>query len=238
MVKTAVKICCAILFLLWLFCFPREANAQEMPDSLTQAVLITADSAANAVTIPEIPKTAFKPNPTKSVLFALIPGMGQIYNRKYWKLPLVYGGLMGCMYAITWNNKMYKDYLGIYESNMQDAYAYQKVLDSGDEEAIANFQFNPKWASLRGIENAATDVFNTRYQDGYKSRKNYFRRYRDLSIIIGIGVYALSIIDAYVDAQLFDFDISPDLTMRVEPVYSPQTQYGSRTVGVNWSLTF
>ena len=145
---------------------------------------------------------------------------------------------MGCMYAITWNNKMYSDYTDIYESMIKDAYEYAEVVKTGDQEAIANFPFNTKWTDILGTDNAAANVSNTSYHSRFKSRKNYFRRYRDLSIIIGIGVYAISIIDAYVDAQLFDFDISPDLTMRVEPVFSPQTQYSSRTVGVNWSLTF
>ena len=57
----------------------------------------------------------WKPNPARAVwLGAIFPGLGQIYNRSYWKLPIVYGGLMGCIYAITWNNNMYRDYKQAY----------------------------------------------------------------------------------------------------------------------------
>ena len=81
-------------------------------------------------------------------------------------------------------------------------------------------------------------VDNTQFQNALKNQKDYYRRYRDLSIIITVGVYALSIIDAYVDAQLFDFDISPDLSMRVEPVVSPRTSRTSELYGLNCSLKF
>ena len=125
-----------ILLLIGFMCYAGMGNAQEdktekavpaivsdsvevaAPDSTVQAVLMAADS----VGVPEVKmKLAFKPNPTKAVLFALVPGLGQIYNRKYWKLPIVYGGLMGCMYAVTWNNKNYKDYSTAYKDIMYDA---------------------------------------------------------------------------------------------------------------------
>ena len=121
-----------ILLLIGFMCYAGMGNAQEdktekavpaivsdsvevaAPDSTVQAVLMAADS----VGVPEVKmKLAFKPNPTKAVLFALVPGLGQIYNRKYWKLPIVYGGLMGCMYAVTWNNKNYADYKNAGEWN-------------------------------------------------------------------------------------------------------------------------
>ena len=81
-------------------------------------------------------------------------------------------------------------------------------------------------------------ITNTRLQDNIKSRKDYFRRYRDLSIIITAGVYALCMIDAYVDAQLFDFDISPDLSMRIEPAVTQQTSLSDRSYGLNCSIKF
>lgn len=84
------------------------------PDSTVQAVLQSADSASR-VKGKEIDMKPFKPNPTKAVILsAILPGLGQIYNKAYWKLPIVYGGFMGCIYAITWNNKNYKDYSTAY----------------------------------------------------------------------------------------------------------------------------
>lgn len=71
-------------------------------DSTVKAVLSAADSLPQ----PKVKLKEFKPDPNKALLYALVPGLGQIYNRKYWKLPLVYGAFMGCMYAITWNNKI------------------------------------------------------------------------------------------------------------------------------------
>ena len=95
-------------------------------DSVVTNVMAAADTTVTAIvadTTITVAKeaTAFKPNPTKAVWLALIPGMGQIYNRKYWKLPIVYGGLMGCMYAVTWNNKNYQDYSEAYRDIMYDA---------------------------------------------------------------------------------------------------------------------
>ena len=90
-------------------------------DSTVKAVLSAADSLPQ----PKVKLNEFKPDPNKALLYALVPGLGQIYNKKYWKLPLVYGAFMGCMYAITWNNKNYKDYSGAYFDIMED---YSKVL--------------------------------------------------------------------------------------------------------------
>lgn len=81
-------------------------------------------------------------------------------------------------------------------------------------------------------------IKDTNFKDNLKRRKDYFRRYRDLSIIITAGVYLLSIVDAYVDAQLFDFDISPDLSLHVEPAVTPETSFSSRSYGLNCSLKF
>lgn len=193
------------------------------PDSTVQAVLAAGDS----IGVPPVKvPSAFKPNPTKAVLLALIPGMGQIYNRKYWKLPIVYGAFMGCMYAITWNNKSYQDYSEAYKDF---------IFDTTNEVPAENW--HQSWQDVTNRD--PETVFNdTNFADQLKRRKDYYRRYRDLSIIITVGVYALSIVDAYVDAQLFDFDITPDLSMRLEPVVTPKTSYSSSTYGLNCSIKF
>lgn len=199
------------------------AVAVSRPDSTVQAVLAAGDS----IGVPPVKvPSAFKPNPTKAVLLALIPGMGQIYNRKYWKLPIVYGAFMGCMYAITWNNKSYQDYSEAYKDF---------IFDTTNEVPAENW--HQSWQDVTNRD--PETVFNdTNFADQLKRRKDYYRRYRDLSIIITVGVYALSIVDAYVDAQLFDFDITPDLSMRLEPVVTPKTSYSSSTYGLNCSIKF
>ena len=206
----------------------REETSATMAvaDSTVQTVLAQADS----IGVPEVKlsvKQAFKPNPTKAVLLGLVPGLGQIYNRKYWKLPIVYGGLMGCMYAVTWNNRNYKDYSEAYKDIMYDASA-----NPNNPEA-----WSQTWQVLTSMD-PATALKDSNFKDRLKRQKDYYRRYRDLSIIITVGVYALTLVDAYVDAQLFDFDITPDLSMRVEPVVSPQTSVTPRSYGLNCCLKF
>ena len=173
----------------------------------------------------------FKPNPTKAVILsAILPGLGQIYNKAYWKLPIVYGGFMGCIYAITWNNKNYKDYSTAYFDLMYD------VKNNADDPS----KWSSSWTDIAKKNGYDPEKFITTasYQDNIKRRKDYFRRYRDLSIIITAGVYAICMIDAYVDAQLFDFDISPDLSMRVEPMVMPKTSVSERIYGLNCSIKF
>lgn len=144
------------------------------------------------------------PNAQKALwLGVIIPGAGQFYNRQYWKLPIVYGGLMGCAYAISWTGRRYNDY----------KQAYIDILSTSDySDPNASFiKILPEGytiESLGGVSN---------YTSMLNNQQNTFRRNRDLGIIAAVVVYALSLIDAYVDAQLYNFDISPDLTMNIQP---------------------
>lgn len=202
-----------------------SSRIEAAADSTVRSVMLAADSLPKPAQI----KMEFKPDPKKAVLMALVPGLGQIYNRKFWKLPIVYGGLMGCMYAVTWNNRNYQDYSTAYKDIMMDAEEPNRPVE----------EFHTSWQDFLGVGYDPKEwVTNTNFQTQLKNRKDYYRRYRDLSIIIAVGVYALSIIDAYVDAQLFDFDISPDLSMHWEPSVTPQTAYSSRSYGLNCSIKF
>ena len=202
-----------------------SSRIEAAADSTVRSVMLAADSLPKPAQI----KMEFKPDPKKAVLMALVPGLGQIYNRKFWKLPIVYGGLMGCMYAVTWNNRNYQDYSTAYKDIMMDAEEPNRPVEA----------FHTSWQDFLGVGYDPKEwVTNTNFQTQLKNRKDYYRRYRDLSIIITVGVYALSIIDAYVDAQLFDFDISPDLSMHWEPSVTPQTAYSSRSYGLNCSIKF
>ena len=146
-----------------------------------------------------IPKDRWVPDPKKALWLAIVfPGGGQIYNRKYWKLPLFYGGFVGCLYAMNWNNTMYHDY----------AQAYLDIMDD-DDNSVSYMNFLP--------ESYDVESNLSRLQSLFKKKKDYYRRYRDLSFFCLLGVYALSILDAYIDAELSSFDISRDLTMKVRP---------------------
>ncbi len=170
--------------------------------------------------------STWRPNPQRALWLAVVlPGAGQIYNRKYWKLPIVYGGFVGCIYALQWNNQMYRDYS-------------QAYLDIVDDDPTTQ-SYNQFMHLGRRIE-TANDI--KRYSELFKKRKDYYRRYRDLSFFILVGVYALSVIDAYIDASLSDFDISKDLTMRVSPAVinsnSSRNPLKSSALGLQCSLTF
>lgn len=155
-----------------------------------------------------------RPQAARAVwLGAVIPGMGQIYNQSYWKLPIVYGGLMGCGYAISLNQSRYESYRQAYLDLYNDTQA-GCVIDDRSKSYVAVL---PDGYSL---DRMGSDYLRT--LEGWQST---YRRYRDYSIVATILVYALSLVDAYVDASLFDFDISPDLSLQVQPpLYSPFPQ--------------
>ena len=167
----------------------------------------------------------WKPDPQRALWLALvIPGGGQIYNRKYWKLPIVYGGFVGCIYAMTWNNMMYKDY----------SQAYLDIMDDDPKTASYN--------QFLHLGRQITPQNEERYKQIFKSRKDKYRRWRDLSFFCLLGVYAISVIDAYVDAELSAFDISKDLSLKVRPtVIGTQTTTNplyATSLGVNCSINF
>ena len=167
----------------------------------------------------------WQPDPKRALWLALvIPGGGQIYNRKYWKLPIVYGGFIGCLYAMNWNNTMYKDY----------SQAYIDLVDK-----------DPNTRSYNLFLHLGTQIDDSNkkyYEDIFRKRKDRFRRWRDLSFFVLLGVYALSVIDAYVDAELSNFDISKDLSLKVEPTIlnnrSSSNPLDNSSVGLQCSLNF
>ena len=149
-----------------------------------------------------------KPDAIKAVwLGTILPGAGQIYNRSYWKLPIVYGAFMGCGYAISWTQGRYSSYKTAYLDLYNDSQA-GTVTEDPSKTYIAVL---PNGYNLSQVGGAGT------WMNTLKNRQSIMRRYRDYTIVATIVVYALSLIDAYVDAQLFDYDISPDLTLNVEP---------------------
>ena len=217
-----------ILVLLLLILLPAGAGAQEERDSL---LLARVDSLALQAQELFKKRNDFVPNPKRALWLALVlPGGGQIYNRKYWKLPIVYGGFLGCYYALSWNNQMLRDYSQAYLDIMDDdpnTKSYEKML--------------PLNYNISGRE--------SQFQTIFKNKKNYYRKYRDMSILAFAAVYAIAVIDAYVDAELSTFDISPDLSLEWAPAVvatnpaSRGTQpvaipYADRAFGVALRLNF
>lgn len=141
-------------------------------------------------------------SPRKAALYsAVLPGLGQAYNRKYWKIPLVYGGFSAFGYYIGWNN-------GLYQTSRK---AYVDLTD-GDETTTS--YMNLKQIIYYNLDNPS-DVENLRR--GLLRSQDYYRRNRDLLVILTIAFYGLNIIDASVDAHFFNFDISDDLTFNWQP---------------------
>lgn len=198
-------------------------HADTLRDRTNEKLASLNDSVSRKVGKPKLPRQRFVPNPKRALWLSLVlPGAGQIYNRKYWKLPFIYGGFLGCTYALMWNQQMYRDY----------SQAYLDIMDD-DPRTCSYLEMLPPRYDITGREEQFKKLF--------KRKKDFYRRYRDLSAFCFVGVYLLSVVDAYVDAQLSEFDISPDLSMSVRPAVM-ETQgisTGRNTVyGVGCCLTF
>lgn len=169
--------------------------------------------------------STWRPSPKRALWMALVlPGAGQIYNRKYWKLPIIYGGFVGCAYAMRWNNMMYRDY----------SQAYLDIMD--------NDPTTESYNQFLHLGTQITEANKARWQEIFRKRKDRYRRWRDMSFFVMVGVYAFSVIDAYVDASLSEFDISPDLSLNIAPaVLNANPSQGSLShaaIGLQCSLSF
>lgn len=206
----------------------REAVGNVQNEALIDSLLNSteiAEAIDSLVHTKQAKVEPFVPDPIRSLWLALIlPGAGQIYNNKVWKLPIVYGGFLGCVYALSWNGLMLRDYSQAYLDIMDDdpnTKSYEKMLPLG--------------YNISGREQ--------RFKDIFKRKKNYYRKYRDMSLFAFAGVYLISVIDAYVDAELSSFDISRELGLRWEPTKMNEDnnlarRFGTQTFGVQCSLTF
>lgn len=151
-----------------------------------------------------------KHSPTKAAIFsAVLPGLGQGYNKKYWKIPIVYAGFGLITYFIVTNTREYKKY--------GEAYTY---VANGDSTYIDN------------------DYVGKYDEQQLLDGKNYHRRNMELTYILGGVWYLLNIIDASVDAHFFDYDISEDLTIRLDPVIHIRPQDFRTTTGIKLTVNF
>ena len=157
-----------------------------------------------------------------TTLSTICPGAGQIYNKSYWRVPIVVGGFAAMVYCIDWNNRGYQRFKKAYRLK-------------------ADYDAHPDL-----YPNGAQDEFGGRYSSSFlKNLRNSYRRNRDLCIILTAGIYILQIVDAHVDAHLRDYDISKDLSVSISPAfgytYNRMSGYsggGGATLGMNFGLTF
>lgn len=172
--------------------------------------------------ITEIPVDSVQVHsPKKATIYsAILPGLGQAYNKKYWKIPLIYAGFGTIGYFIGWNNGFYSTY--------KQAYS-----DFTDDDPATDSYLELDATQYYDLENP-TDSLN--FKTGLSKQSDYYRRNRDLLIISMIGFYGLNIIDASVDAHLFDFDISEDLTLNWQPAV--KTFENQLVYGINCTFKF
>ncbi len=195
------------------FVFTVQANCQS--DSLKLVSPGSSDSSSlptitdDSTSASEQAKPLHKKSPRVAwISSAILPGLGQAYNGKYWKIPIIYGGAAGIYYAYDWNNSRYLR-----------CKTALKQLDQGDivtDPDLMNFD-------KTSIEN---------YRDSYRRSRGY------TVIFMGL-LYAANMVDAMVDAYMFDYDISRDLTLHVDPTLIPSDPYSyTPTCGLKLSLRF
>ncbi|HIN38997.1 MAG TPA: hypothetical protein EYM84_01845 [Flavobacteriales bacterium] len=131
---------------------------------------------------------------TASIMSAILPGLGQVYNKKYWKPPIIYAGFAALIYATDFNNKNYNDYKEAYSLRMD-----------GDSETVDKYDVQ-------------LDNEEIKYSDeSLLKLKDFYRRNRDLTLIFIGGTYLINILDAVVDAHFYSFNVSDDLSFELRP---------------------
>lgn len=149
--------------------------------------------------------TKIEHSPRKATIMSLcLPGLGQVYNRKYWKVPVIYAGLGGAAYAYSWNRHYYTSYRTAIKARL-------------DNDPLTTDQYIGKYSTSNLL-----DI------------KNMYRKNMELSVIVFSAVYLLNIVDAAVDAHLFDFQISDDLSLNWSPSVSPYNSSAGITLQLRW----
>jgi hypothetical protein len=175
-------------------------------------------------------KARFIADPLRATMLAVsFPGLGQIYNRKYWKIPLVYAGFGGLIYSVRFNSSNYNKYMRAYQDftdKIPGTTSYLNVIPPTTDQTTYDLVVYPETANP---QNASY------WQDGMLRMVDYYKRYRDLSYIGIAGWYLFSILDANVDASLFNYDVGPNLELAATPMMVPLPG-GFSGAGINLSM--
>lgn len=190
-----------LLFIVLLMCFLTQGQAFSQ---VVEANSTRQDSTKKAIkktpAIKDSARIAIEAMPRRAALnSAMLPGLGQIYNKRWWKVPLVYGGFVGIGLVFEFNQRYYQVFLKEAQFRQENPGKTQ----------------NPLYAPYT--------------TEGIISIKDSYRRNRDLSVLAGLGFYAINIIDAYVDAKFFRFDISDELSVKVSPSLNQAPIHASST---------
>lgn len=178
------------------------------------------------VSKPHSPALAWK-------LSMVLPGLGQIYNGQWWKVPIIYGAIGGAIYGVQWNNRQYNNYKYAFSDYVE---YINQVVPEGQERVKVN---DERWNDV--YKQGSVKEFSTSneewFKNALKNRKDSYKRNRDLTVILTVGVYALNIIDALVSAHFYDFDISDDLSMGFRPSFDYNAASGN-SLGLACSVKF
>lgn len=187
----------AAFTMLVFFAAQRVCYSQEADTTITQDSTVIQEAPADTLAEEHSPRKA-------ALLSATLPGMGQIYNNKIWKVPLVYIGAGVIYYAYDFNASHYEEY---------------------------------KSAFTRFVNGEIQEYNGITTKEGLQRAKDYYRRFRDMNLLIMAGWYLVQIIDATVDAHMFNFDVSENISMRFQP--SPIHSKNYRVVpGIKFSINF
>jgi hypothetical protein len=185
--------------------------------------------AQDSINISNPPKQTFKPEPLKATMLAVaFPGLGQVYNRKYWKIPLVYAGFGALVYSISFYTKNYNDMMKAYQDfidKVPETSSYIRFIKTDPSEydpVLHPDTFDPSSASW--------------IEDQLLSAVDSYKKYRDLSYIGIAAWYLVSVLDANVDASLFNYDITNNLDLTVSPLQLPVP--GIAGTGFNLCLVY
>jgi hypothetical protein len=201
-----------IILVLILICSPQISKAQDTIPSVKSKSL----------------RKRFQAEPMKATMMAVVfPGLGQIYNRKYWKIPFVYAGFGGLIFTAGLNGTRYNQYMKAYQDFTDGVPQTKSFLDIIPG-AVDNLTKDPV------LNYGPAEVAH--WEDRLLQGIDYYKRYRDLSYIGIAGWYLISILDANVDASLFNFDISNNLDIAIYPVSVPLPG-GFTGAGMNVGLT-
>lgn len=167
----------------------------------------------------KVKKPVVEHSPRRATIYsAVLPGLGHIYNRKYWKVPLVYGGFATLGYFINFNNGEY----------IKFRQAYSDIIDNDPStDSYVKLVTDPRRLEPDKI---------LQLTESLRNAKDYWRRNRDLVVIGTVVFYAVNIIDASVDAHFFNFDISDDLTFNWVP--APMMCMDNKLIGIHCKFTF
>lgn len=208
---------------------------QDEPTIRPKESLTTGETQLATTDIQQLPPEPFElpkqftawynniPSSTKALIFAVVPGGGQLYNKKYWKAPIVWSIAAGCTYAISRFNSQYREYFTAYRDFMSE-----------------NPMQYDSWKSFVPSGSDPKDfVGNGNIQGRLKQGTTENRRNRDFSIILSCFLYLLTLLDAYVDAEMVDYDISPNLSLWSPTISASQDPLISGpAVGIQCSIAF